>query len=265
MSRPPPRRIASVCPSNTDLMAHLGLLDRVVARDSWSDWPAGEVDRIPVIGEVLAIDLDALRATEPDLILASRNVPGMERVVPQLEATGIPVAVYDPETWADVLENLRDLGDRLGCPGRAREVIDRALARVRALEEESRDLPEIPVAVEWWAEPVIMPFRETYVNQVLGWVRARPIFRDRPGRSGVVTPEEVASAAPELYAVSWCGTAWEDYRTDSVHARYDDASLPFRAAPDRVFKLWEGEIGHPSLRLLDGAARVLEQRRIAGV
>lgn len=92
------KRIVSVCPSNTDLMAHLGLLDWVVGRDSWSDWPEGQVESIPLIGSVLNIDIEAVEALQPDLILASRNVPGMERMVPKLEATGLPMVVYDPES-----------------------------------------------------------------------------------------------------------------------------------------------------------------------
>ena len=89
-------RIVSVCPSNTYLMEHQGLLDLVVGRDSWSDWPEGKVETIPVIGSVLNIDIAAVEKLNPDLILASRNVPGMELVVPKLESTGFPVVVYDP-------------------------------------------------------------------------------------------------------------------------------------------------------------------------
>mmetsp|Transcript_24674 Transcript_24674/g.36181 ORF Transcript_24674/g.36181 Transcript_24674/m.36181 type:complete len:81 (-) Transcript_24674:7-249(-) len=51
------KEIVSVCPSNTDLCAHLGILDRVVGRDTWSDWPEGEVDEIEVIGPVLNINV----------------------------------------------------------------------------------------------------------------------------------------------------------------------------------------------------------------
>lgn len=75
------------------------------------DWPEGEVDSIPIIGEVLAIDYTAVAALKPDLILASRNVPGMEKVVPKLAGLGFPMVVYDPETWADVLEDLEDALD----------------------------------------------------------------------------------------------------------------------------------------------------------
>lgn len=258
-------RIVSVCPSNTDLMAHLGALDWVVGRDGWSDWPEGAVDRIPVIGEVLAIDYEAVRGLEPDLILASRNVPGMEKVVPRLERLGFPMVVYDPETWDDVIQNLTDLGERIGLEARATEAIATAKARIAALQQRSRDLPVIDMVVEWWPEPVIVPYSETYVNEVLSWVRVRNPFEAVPGRSGRMDRASVLETQAQLYAISWCGTPWADYRTASVREHYGDVGAPFVEEPERVFKLWEGVIGHPSLRLLDGAQQILDTRLRLGL
>lgn len=253
-------RIVSVCPSNTDLMAHLGKLEWVVGRDSWSDWPEGEVESIPVIGSVLNIRVQDVEALEPDLILASRNVPGMERVVPKLEQTGLPMVVYDPESWEDVLDNLRDLGARLGIARTAEEVIGRAVAEVARLRGAVAGRPPLELLVEWWPHPVIVPFRETYVNHVLDWVGMRNPFAEVPGRSGKVTLDAVAEKNPDLYAISWCGTPYADYDLASISMRYAGRPLTFLDRPDRMIKLWEGVIGHPSLRLLDGARQLLALR-----
>jgi iron complex transport system substrate-binding protein len=258
-------RIVSVCPSNTDLMAHLGILNWVIGRDSWSDWPEGEVESIPIIGSVLNIDIQAVEELRPELILASRNVPGMEHVVPKLEATGFPVVVYDPETWRDVLDNLRDLGARVGLSDRAEQVIDDALREVASLQQSTQDLPWLDVLVEWWPDPFIVPFEETYVNEVLSWVKARTPFRHTAGRSGKVPKQAILEANPDLYAISWCGTPFTDYDLSSVYRRFEGSHAAFVTQPNRVFKLWEGIIGHPSLRLLDGAKCVLRQRREMGL
>ena len=74
--------------------------------------------------------------------------------------------------------------------------------------------------------------------------------------------DDVVASDPDLYAISWCGTKWEDYNTESVFNRYSHTGARFLNDKQRVFKLWEGVIGHPSLRLLDGAKRVLKQRRL---
>lgn len=246
-------------------MAHLGLLSWVVGRDSWSDWPEGEVDSIPVIGSVLNIDVAAVVALRPDLILASRNVPGMEKVVPKLEATGLPLVVYDPETWQDVIDNLTDLGARLGVAERAQRIIQASYAEIARLQGITDELPWRDLLVEWWPDPVIVPFKETYVNEVLSWVKVRTPFRLIEGRSGKVPPSAVIEANPDLYAIAWCGTPFSDYRVESVYERYAGADVSFVKERHRVFTLWEGIIGHPSLRLLDGAKRVLRQRHELGL
>ena len=259
------KRIVSVCPSNTDPCAHLGILDQVVGRDTWSDWPEGRVDGIEVIGPVLNINTRRVIELEPDLILASLNVPGMERVVPRLKATGLPMVIYDPETWDDVITNLIDLGERMDLSDRAKAVVASAEEEVERLQEESAQLPWVDLCVEWWPDPVIVPKKETYVNQVLSWVKVRSPFREEEGRSGPVTLEYVIEKNPDLYSVSWCGTPWEEFDEQSVVDRYAGSGAKFVQDPNKIFKLWEGEIGHPSMRLLDGARRVLEQRKRLGI
>lgn len=131
---------------------------------------------------------------------------------------------------------------------------------MEALQKESQHLPWLNMMVEWWPEPVIVPFSETYVNQVLSWVKVRTPFRHHPGRSGIVPQEAVIEANPDFYAISWCGTPYDEYHLDSVLQRFAAQPVHFIQQPDRIFKLWEGVIGHPSLRLLDGARQVLEHR-----
>lgn len=72
-------RLISICPSNTELVAYLGLVDQLVGVDDFSDWPIA-VKNLPQLGPDLSINMDALEALEPDLVLASLSVPGMEKI-----------------------------------------------------------------------------------------------------------------------------------------------------------------------------------------
>ncbi|MDX1612036.1 MAG: ABC transporter substrate-binding protein, partial [Candidatus Thermoplasmatota archaeon] len=81
-------RIVSLAPSNTELVAFLGLADHLVGVDDWSDWPPS-VLHLPQVGPDLQIDMDAVVELDPDLVLASLSVPGMEPVVEALAATGL--------------------------------------------------------------------------------------------------------------------------------------------------------------------------------
>lgn len=257
-------RILSVCPSNTDLLFLLGAIDQVVGRDSWSDWPLREVSSIPIVGSVLNINHQQVKDLAPDLIVASRNVPGMDKVVLGLEDLGYPMVIYDPETWSDVLSNIVDLGRRLGREKIAADLVEDCLAQIDGLREESKDLQPLSVAIEFWPDPIFVPSGLSYISEVLSWISCRNVTGHFPGRSGKISSQEIAQLDPDVYFVSWCGTPWADYDLKSVYRRYETIRPRF-IERSLVFPIWEGVIGHPSPRLIDGARQILNYRRQVGL
>src|SRR5437764_2367493 len=87
---PMPRahRIVSIAPSNTEILHALGLGRRVVGVDRWSDYPP-RVAHLPRVGSDLHVDVGAVVALQPDVVVASLHVPGMEDNLPVLEAAGL--------------------------------------------------------------------------------------------------------------------------------------------------------------------------------
>lgn len=77
-------RIISICPSNTELVGYLGLKNNLVGVDNYSDWPE-VVNSLPRVGPDLEIDMDKVEQLQPDIVLASLTVPGMERNIEELE------------------------------------------------------------------------------------------------------------------------------------------------------------------------------------
>src|SRR5207245_5624969 len=86
---PNARRIVAVGPSNTEILHALGLGKRIVGVDRWSDYPP-RVQRLPHVGSDLRVDASAIAALEPDLVVTSLHVPGMELNHTLLEAAGLP-------------------------------------------------------------------------------------------------------------------------------------------------------------------------------
>ena len=77
-----PRRIVSLVPSDTYSVLALGAADRLVGRTTWCDLP--EVAAVPTIGGTKDVDVEAVVALEPDLVIANQE----ENTRVALEARG---------------------------------------------------------------------------------------------------------------------------------------------------------------------------------
>lgn len=241
-------RVVSLTCSNTEILAALGELDRLVGVDDHSDWPADALVGLPRLGPDLGIDVDAVEALQPDLVLASLTVPGHEHVVEALRDRGLPVLVPAPTSLADVAADIRQIGEALGIAGRADDVADRFLAD---LEAERAPTGDIPVLVEWWPKPVYVPGRRSWVDELLPLAGGRNPFGDRDVESLAVTAEEVQTAAPEAIVMSWCGVPTRNYRSRIVLEREGWAEVP-AVRRGHVVAIPEAFLGRPGPRLVEG-------------
>ena len=67
----PPRRIVSLVPSQTELLAYLGLDEEVVGLTRFCVHPEAWKRRKPIVGGTKQINLESLRALQPDLVLTN--------------------------------------------------------------------------------------------------------------------------------------------------------------------------------------------------
>ena len=122
-----PTRVVSVVPHLTELLYDIGAGDKLVAIDDASDYPA-EVKTKPKVANYRSINVEALLAQKPDLILGWRSA--QSRMLAPLEQLGIPVFYSEPTDFASLATEMRALGKVLGVEKSANEAADRYLARL---------------------------------------------------------------------------------------------------------------------------------------
>ncbi len=88
-----------------------------------------EIEKLPKVGAVYAIDLEAVIAQKPDLII-SQYGPQTTQAIRQREM-GFPVICTQTKTYEDVLQTYRVFGKILGAE-------DKAEVAVRKLEEQKK-------------------------------------------------------------------------------------------------------------------------------
>src|SRR5438309_1908306 len=148
-------RIISLLPSATETVAALGFADHLVGRSHECDFPPG-VEKLPVcsstkvpvhgnsyeiderVKEIVAeglsvyrVDVDRLRALQPDLILTQTQCAVCAVTPRDLEDalsawTGARPAMLslEPNNLADVWKDIRSVGEALEVPQRAEGLVD---------------------------------------------------------------------------------------------------------------------------------------------
>ena len=249
-------RVVSLTCSNTEIVSALGCADLLVGVDDHSDFPPEVVADLPRVGPDLAIDVAAVAALEPDLVLASLTVPGHEAVVARLEAAGLPFVASEPMSLADVYADVRDIARRLGVPARGEAVVaEMQAALAPAPLPPGTRRPTL--LVQWWPKPVIAPGRLSWVDELITLAGGTNPLHDEEVKSRPLTDDEVREIAPDAMVLSWCGVAPEKVRPDVVLANPAWQELAF-VRERRVYLVPEAYLGRPSPRLVEGVGRLRE-------
>jgi iron complex transport system substrate-binding protein len=241
-------RIFSHTCSNTEIVCALGCGDQLVGVDADSDYPPEVVAKLPSTGRDLDLDVAAVQALEPDLVLSSLTVPGHEQVVAELHAAGLATLVCDPQSLDDVYEDIRRVAAALGVAERGAALVASMRAAMPAAEPA---VTRPRVLVEWWPKPVIAVARHSWVNDIIHLAGGLNPWGEVDARSVPLHYADAAAERPDIVVMSWCGVKVENYRADKVRERPDWADVP-AVRHDRIHAISEACLGRPGPRLVEG-------------
>jgi ABC-type Fe3+-hydroxamate transport system substrate-binding protein len=169
----PPRRIVSLVPSDTYSLFALGGGGRVVGRTRYCVEPA-DVERIPVVGGTKDVDVDAVVALEPDLVVANQEENSRTHLE-QLAQKQLPVLVSFPRRVAEGIAHLARLAHVLGVEEESRDLLRRAY-RVLQPPAPTRTFR---VFCPIWMDPLMTINADTFISDALALCGAENVFADR--------------------------------------------------------------------------------------
>jgi iron complex transport system substrate-binding protein len=246
---PSARRIVSIAPSNTEILHALGLGRRIVGVDSWSDYPP-RVLKLPRLGSDLHVDVARVVELQPDLVVASLHVPGMQDNLPAFEDAGLPYLALGGRGLDGVWQDMRVIGEYLGRSRRAEKLIGESQARMgRVASRLQRQGPPPRVHWEWSAQPVVAA-RRSWITEMLELCGAENVYADLDVESARVSQEDAVARQPDVLVACWCGARKLPTR-ERVLGRAGWQDTP-AVRSGRVFVLKEDLFGRPGPRLADG-------------
>jgi iron complex transport system substrate-binding protein len=192
-----PQRIVSLSPSNTEIIYALGLGDRLVGVDVYSNYPPEAVSK-PKMGGMINVSVEDVVAAKPDLVLASQFTPA--ETVNQLAEKGLKVYVTHPDNASDTGRAVMEIGEICGVPSRAEMLWNKMSADVSEITElTSRlDAGHMPSVLM-----IITLGNESYVAEPGSYMG--DLIRIGGGRNvasrPVMTPAQIEQANPDIIIV----------------------------------------------------------------
>ncbi|WLR55750.1 cobalamin-binding protein [Mesobacillus subterraneus] len=248
-------RVISLCPSNTEIMEFLGLTNLLVGVDDFSDWPEA-VKSIPQLGPDLSINLDLVEELKPDLVLASLSVPGMEKNIEGLVARNIPHIVLNPQSLADIENDLVITANALKMPERGKEAANRFRSRLENIKQEGASADWSPKLYwEWWPKPVFTPGSINWLTEVSEAAGGENVFKDVELASVQTDWDDIKSRNPDYICVAWVGVRKQKVKKELITNRPGWEELD-AVKNDRILILEEELYCRPSPRLLDGLEKL---------
>lgn len=248
-------RIVSLCPSNTELLGFMGLATSLVGVDNYSDWPSS-IEGLPRLGSDMDINIDAVEALRPDLVVASLTVPGMEKNIEGLKERTLPYIVLNPKSLADIGQNMLVIGEATDTLDQAKASLHQYQQMLDQYAELSRKVKHKPKLYwEWWPKPVYTPGGGNWLTEISELAGASNVFADDPRASVKTEPEEVLSRVPDYILLAWVGVKAQQVKPESVKQRPGWSELP-AVQQERVHIMEEPLYCRPSPRLIVGLQKL---------
>lgn len=190
----PPRRIVSLVPSQTELLADLDLDDRIVGITKFCVHPQAWVAPKKIIGGTKQFNFEVIQALEPDLIIANKEENYQE---------GINRLIAKYPVWTSDIVSIEDATAMIACLGEITDSKDQSIAIIDAINDSFKRLvPTSPASALYliWHNPWMAAGRDTFINTMLEKMGLRNAVPE--SRYPTLTAEYIQAMNPDYVLLS---------------------------------------------------------------
>lgn len=248
-----PQRIVSLAPSNTEILFGLGLGDRVVGVDVYSNYPEAAKSKSKM-GGMMNVTEEKVIASRPDLVLVGQFTPSS--TVENLSAAGVKTFSTHPDNATDTFRTVKMFGDLFGVPDRAQQLLDTMRADIMNVTNRTSRLnnSSMPTVLM-----IITPGNTSYVADKGGYMG--DLITMAGGRNvatgPVMTPSEIVMANPDMIIVPL--TDWTMVTFDSLRNGKEPWMQNLTAIKNgKVYSVDYDLVGRPGPRIGSAALAMAE-------
>lgn len=252
----PATRIVTLSPSVVEVTYAAGAGEKIVATVEYSDYPV-PAQKIPRVGGHSKINLEAVVAARPDLVIAweSGNSPGAIEKIRQL---GIPVYMSQPHKMTDIPGEIERIGILTGTEVLAKKSAADFRKRYQALAAKYRNRSPVRVFYQVWQNPLITIGGQQIMSDAITLCRGDNIFADLKPLAPRVSFEAVIAANPEAIITS--GMADQNPELLDAWKKWPNLTATRR---NNFFFIQSDLMNRSGPRILDGTERLCDALQTA--
>lgn len=205
-----PKRIISIVPSQTELLADIGLSDEVVGITKFCVHPGEWFLSKTRVGGTKQLNIETIHALQPDLILANKE----ENVKEQIEELEkhFPIWISDVNNLADAYEMIDEIGLITNKETKAKTIINSIKENFAQLQERSN--PQTVYLI--WQKPYMTVGGDTFIHAMLAAAGFKNMYANST-RYPEVTIEELKNKNPDLLILSSEPFPFKQKHIDALH------------------------------------------------
>ncbi len=191
----PAQKIITLSPHTTELVYAIGAGSQIAATTSYSDYPE-EAKTLPTVGDVHQLDVEAIIARKPDLIVLWPS-GSASRQIDELVHSGIPVYRTHPKKLSDIPDDMEKLGILMGHAEEGRVKAVQWRSDLQSLTDRYSQSQKIRVFYQVFDRPLYTIGGSQFIGEAINRCGGENVFQDIKALAPVVSVEDVLARKPD--------------------------------------------------------------------
>ena len=251
-------RVITLAPNLTELVCAVGACGKLVGVDQRSDYPE-PVRKITKIGDAFNINLEAVLALKPDLVMAWETGTDAQRMR-RLEQLGLNVAWVRVNTLDQIGDALVRIGALMG-PSYETTAASAANAyktRLQNLRGRRQPAFRLGVLYQIDLQPIYTVNHQSPISEAIEICGGHNVFADLPQLASIVGVESILARNPDVILFP------DELRRDAVEKQWRRWPMLKAVQNQTIYGINDSLLARAAPRMLDGIDKlcaVLDQVR----
>jgi len=193
-----PKRIISLVPSQTELLAYLGADEEVVGITKFCIHPEGWFKTKERIGGTKNLDMAKIERLKPDLIIGNKEENKEDQIKELMQR--YPVWMSDIHQLTDALDMIKNVGKFVDKYEKANELAESISSNFKQFS--AHNTPSHKVAYFIWRDPYMSVGKNSFINHIMELCNFENVFINKEEEYPIIKSEDIEQAAPELILLS---------------------------------------------------------------